>query len=100
MGRQAGNCLSRICSRSDFVAHRGLSVAQEDFCGPVNALPEATGKVAARVAGGVQAPASLNIRLAAGHLHPGSVSDADGTTGRILRADAAVARVVIRVATG
>src|SRR5260370_27434162 len=98
MGRQAANRFSGICGRSDFVAHLGVSVAQEDVCGPVNALPEALGKAAARVARGVQAPESAGAGLASRHLHPSGIPDADGTTGGLLRADAAVARVAVRLA--
>src|SRR6267142_3796986 len=100
MGRPAGNRFSGICGRSDFVAHRGVSVAQEDFCGPVHALPEAPGKAATRVARGIQAPESAGARLASRLLHPGGIPDADSTTGGLLRADAAVARMAIRLAAG
>src|SRR6266481_8076417 len=100
MGRPARNWFSGICGRSDFVAHRGVSVAQEDFCGPVHALPEAPSKAAARVARGVQAPQSAGAGLASRHLHPSGIPDADGTTGGLLRADTAVACVAVRLAAG
>src|SRR6267154_528941 len=100
MGRPARNRFSGICGRSDLVAHRGVSVAQKDFCGPVHALPEAPGKAAARVARGIQAPESAGAGLASRHLHPSDIPDADGTTGGLLRADAAVARLAVRLAAG
>src|SRR5712671_6971560 len=100
MGRPAGDRFSGSCGGSDFVAHRGVSVAKEDSCGPVHALPEAPGKAAARVARGIQAPESAGAGLASGHLHPSGIPDADGTTGGLLRADAAVARVAVRLAAG
>src|SRR5712671_2393226 len=100
MGRPAGDRFSGICGRSDFVAHRGVSVAQEDFCRPVHALSEEPGKAAARVARAIQAPESAGAGLASRHLYPSGIPDADGTTGGLLRTDAAVARLAVRLAAG